>query len=56
MDIKLDLTLEDVNAVIATLAQLPFNQVHQLLDKIRMQAIQQVQAAQQAEQTEKPAE
>ena len=43
--IKLELTLEEVNAVIATLAQLPFNQVHALVDKIRSQAIAQVQAA-----------
>ena len=57
MDIKLELTLEEINAVIATLAQLPFNQVHQLVDKIRSQAIVQVQAAaaqQPAEQEEGP--
>lgn len=51
--IKLELTLEEVNAVIATLAQLPFNQVHALVDKIRSQAITQVQAAAAAQSAEK---
>lgn len=51
-NIKLELTLEEINAVISVLAQLPFNQVHALVDKIRGQAIQQVQAAQQAAQQE----
>ena len=50
--IKLELTLEEINAVIATLAQMPFNQVHQLVDKIRSQAIAQVQAAQATEQAQ----
>lgn len=52
MDITVTLTLEEVNAVIATMAQLPFNQVHQLVEKIRGQAIVQVQAASAAQQQE----
>lgn len=46
MEIKLQLTLEEVNGIIATMALLPFNQVHELLNKIRNQAIQQVQEQQ----------
>jgi hypothetical protein len=45
MDIKLDLTLEEVNGIISVLGMLPFTQVADLTIKIRNQAIQQVQAA-----------
>lgn len=44
MDIKLELTLDEVNGIIAVLAQLPFTQVHDLINKVRLQAITQVQA------------
>lgn len=45
MEIKLNLTIEEVNAIISTMAMLPFNQVHGILNKVREQAIPQVQAA-----------
>jgi hypothetical protein len=45
MEINLKLDLQDVNGVIAVLAQLPFGQVTELINKIRNQAIEQVQAA-----------
>lgn len=44
MDIKLELTLDEVNGIIAVLAQLPFNQVYDLVNKVRNQTIVQVQA------------
>ena len=46
MEIKLQLQLDEINAIVATLAQLPFSQVHELVNKIRGQAIEQIQAAQ----------
>jgi hypothetical protein len=49
MDIKLTLSIEEVNGVIAVLATLPFGQVHELLNKIRSQALEQVKEAQAAE-------
>lgn len=52
MEINLKLTLEDVNGVIAVLASLPFSQVHELIQRIRSQAIEQVQLAQQTQQPE----
>lgn len=45
MEIKLLLTLDEVNGVIGTLSMLPFGQVTGLVNKIRDQAIPQVQAA-----------
>ena len=45
MEINVKLTLEEVNAVISVMAQLPFNQVHELVNKIRGQAIEQIQEA-----------
>ena len=61
MEIKLNLTIEEVNAVISTMAMLPFNQVHGIVNKIREQAIPQVQAAEaaakaQAEASNEPAD
>ena len=50
MEIKLSLTLEEVNGVIGTLSMLPFGQVAGLVGKIREQAIPQVQAAEAAAQ------
>lgn len=55
MEIKLQLQLDEINAIVATLAQLPFSQVHDLVNKIRNQAIEQIQAAQ-PPQEETPAE
>ena len=52
MEIKLNLTIEEVNAVISTMAMLPFNQVHGIVNKIREQAIPQVQAAEAAAKAE----
>ena len=52
MEIKLNLTIDEVNAVISTMAMLPFNQVHVLVGKIREQAIPQVQAAEAAAKVE----
>jgi hypothetical protein len=46
MDIKLELTLEEVNGVMQALGQMPYAQVSGLVDKIRGQATPQVQAAQ----------
>lgn len=54
IEINLSLTIDEVNGVIATLAQLPFNQVHDLVNKIRNQAIVQVQALAQQEQQAQP--
>jgi hypothetical protein len=45
MEINVKLTLEEVNAVVSVMAQLPFNQVHELVNKIRSQAIEQIQEA-----------
>jgi predicted DNA-binding ArsR family transcriptional regulator len=52
MDINLKLTLEDVNGIIAVLATLPFSQVHELIQRVRNQAIEQVQLAQQTQEPE----
>jgi len=48
MEIKLSLTLEEVNAVLQALGQLPFAQVAPLIDKVRGQATPQFEAAQAA--------
>ena len=56
MNIDLKLTLDDVNGIIAVLAALPFSQVHELVQRIRSQAIEQVQLAQSSEQPDKDAE
>jgi hypothetical protein len=45
MEINVKLSLEEVNAVVSVMAQLPFNQVHELVNKIRSQAIEQIQEA-----------
>ena len=49
MEINIKLDLQEVNGVISVLAQLPFSQVADLVNKIRNQAIEQVQAAEQAQ-------
>lgn len=45
MEINLKLTIEDVNGIIAVMAGLPFSQVHELIQRIRNQAIEQVELA-----------
>jgi hypothetical protein len=52
MEIKLNLTIDEVNGIIGTLSMLPFNQVAGLVNKIREQAIPQVQAAEAAAKVE----
>jgi len=52
MEIKLNLTIEEVNVIISTLAMLPLNQVHGIVTKVRDQAIPQVQAAEAAAKAE----
>ena len=52
MEIKLNLTIEEVNVIISTLAMLPLNQVHGIVNKVRDQAIPQVQAAEAAAKVE----
>jgi hypothetical protein len=52
MEIKFNLTIDEVKAIISSMAMLPFNQVHGLVGKIREQAIPQVQAAEAAAKAE----
>jgi hypothetical protein len=52
MEIKLTLTLEEVNGLIGVLGMLPFNQIAGLVSKVRDQAIPQVQAAEAAAKAE----
>lgn len=61
MEIKLNLTLDELNAVISVMGMLPFNQSHGIINKLREQAILQVQAAEaaakaQTEASNEPAE
>lgn len=48
--ITLELTLDEVNGIMAALGNLPYAQVMGLIDKIKLQAVPQVKAA--AEQAE----
>lgn len=48
MEIKLNLTLDELNAIISVMGMLPFNQSHGIVNKLREQAIPQVQAAEAA--------
>lgn len=43
--IILDLTVNEVNGILAALAKLPFEQVADLIAKVRDQGVSQVQAA-----------
>lgn len=54
MEIQLNLTLEEVNGIIAIMANLPFGQVHDIIQKIREQAITQVQEANAQAENQKP--
>jgi hypothetical protein len=48
-DITLNLKLEEVNAVLQALGQLPYAQISPLVEKVREQAVPQVQKIQEAE-------
>jgi hypothetical protein len=52
---KFEFTIEEINTVMAALGRMPYEQVFQLVEKIRQQAapqLQEAQAAQAAEQSE----
>jgi hypothetical protein len=42
MNIKLELTLDEVNQILTTLGQMPYAQVVNLIDKIKSQGMSQV--------------
>jgi hypothetical protein len=44
MEIKLSLTLEELNAVMQALGNMPYAQIATLVEKVRAQAVPQVQA------------
>ena len=44
MEIKLSLTLEELNAVMQALGNMPYAQIASLVEKVRAQAVPQVQA------------
>jgi hypothetical protein len=52
-EVNLVLPADDVGMVLAALAKAPYEQVHDLIGRIRAQAIPQIQAAQQAMQEAK---
>ena len=52
MEIKLSLSLEEVNGIMQALGNMPYSQVSLLVDKIRAQATPQVEAAAQTTNTE----
>lgn len=55
MAIKLELEIPEVNGILSGLGQLPYAQVAELVEKIKVQAVPQVQDQQvQAEQTAQP--
>jgi hypothetical protein len=43
--IKLELTIDEVNAILGSLGKHPFDQIFQLINKIQQQGSAQVQAA-----------
>ena len=47
--VKLELTVDEVNAVLGALGQLPYAQVVNLISNIREQAVNQVNAAKEDE-------
>jgi hypothetical protein len=49
MEIKLSLTIEEVNGILQALGNMAYSQVAPLIDKVRSQAGPQVEAAQQAQ-------
>ena len=48
LTIKLELTLDEVNAILASLGKHPFEAIFQLVNKIQQQGGEQVQAAEAA--------
>lgn len=50
--IKLELTLDEINAILNSLGNLPYSQVSLLIEKVRGQAIPQLQQNQPEEQEE----
>lgn len=46
MSIKITLTVQEINQVLAALAHMPYGQVHELIAKVRDQASPQVNAGQ----------
>jgi hypothetical protein len=56
MEIKLSLTIEEVNGVLLALGNMPYSQVVPLVDKIRSQAGPQVDAIQKPAVAETPEE
>lgn len=55
MTIKIELTVDETNAMLGWISRGPFNEVAGLIDKIRAQALPQYQALQQAAPVEAPA-
>lgn len=51
--IKLDLTINEVNAILLALAKLPYETVAPLIEKIRTQSLPQVPEAERAEQRDR---
>jgi hypothetical protein len=47
MEIKLSLTLEELNAVMQALGNMPYAQIATLVEKVRAQVVPQVQAQEQ---------
>jgi len=56
MSIKLDLEVNEVEAVVAGLRKLPMELIEETVNKIKIQAIPQIQAMQAPAETEVPAE
>jgi len=54
--IKLELTIDEVNGILASLGKMPFEAVAGLVDKIKQQGIPQVQALEAAKAAETPSE
>ena len=48
LTIKLELTIDEVNAILASLGKHPFEAIFQLVNKIQQQGAEQVQAAEAA--------
>ena len=52
-EIKLELTLNEINMILASLGKHPFDEISQLIGKIRSQGEEQISALQAAAETEK---
>jgi hypothetical protein len=55
LTIKLELNIDEVNAILASLGKHPFEAIFQLVNKIQQQGAEQVQAAEAAKAAEAPA-